>query len=246
MPDEADLSLTPLGAHRGRAPPTLSFADCWRRLPEELKLEILRNVLAFPRSLTLFDFKSGWVEEYLLPLLATPELRPIAEEAAYAYNTFRFDLRAARPLAYPNPSTTNFVRRIELVTGEREHGWKKAVSLLDGSLGFASLRNVLLDVCLHHPVDGTLANPVPVSDEISKWGIIRTAATDFTLRVHYHERPWQKRYWPDWLVNEIAEKLFFKIEFVDAAVQVKFKGETERKDDFTGRTRRIITAVYGK
>ncbi|KAH4194617.1 hypothetical protein HBI56_187490 [Parastagonospora nodorum] len=94
---------------------TTPFLAGWTKLPDELKLEVLRNAL--PRDM---EFNSIWTRpqalqdvcllEHCIPYLACPPLAALALEVIYSQNTLRLTIFRELNPALPPVHYRNFVR----------------------------------------------------------------------------------------------------------------------------------------
>jgi hypothetical protein len=141
------------------APLTKAFADGWTKLPDELKVQILSNLI--PSSNFLFRDPSYlkkrvcWKELQHYSQM-TPEIRCLATQIFYRSNMFRLTVldwltAGTTPvylLRYPKPVVNMHIQRLELDLGSLSPGsWQKLKNLSDGVYGFPALLNlrVLID-----------------------------------------------------------------------------------------------------
>jgi hypothetical protein len=139
-----------------------SFAANWRKLPDELKLKVLRHALPSNKTFSELAFKKrkrrstpeqGIIRRDVLPLLACPEIADLALEVFYVQNTFRIMFAADysalchAPLC-PPPSVRKHVRRVNVIIHACADAFEalRAALASGGGLGFPNLHYVELTI----------------------------------------------------------------------------------------------------
>jgi hypothetical protein len=140
------------------------FLDGWRKLPDELKLTILRHALPSREEFGSLSFNKAEVylecrllydcgEDYfsdaslprfqtnVMPLLVCPEIRHLASEAFYAQNTMRLG-----GVLYPRPSVWAFVRRVHLTLPNRSRDCAMLEILANATSRVENLHTIDLDI----------------------------------------------------------------------------------------------------
>lgn len=126
------------------------FAEGWKKLPDELKVRILRYNLTVDEPIHYCRTTGGWPwGQVLLPhyLLMPLEIAGIAHEVFYKTNTFFLKPgRSNASFRYPNLPNNQYVRRLVFqVKPERPH-WKYVPKLASGEYGFANLDYVQIQL----------------------------------------------------------------------------------------------------
>jgi hypothetical protein len=156
--------------------PTDAFVQGWRKLPDELKLEIIRHALPSGMPFNANFFKGelpqsikniieSRLQRYphdstvarivhldvfrrsLIPLLACPETASFVDEALYTQNSFNL---CVSPLL-PSPAILGFIRHVHMyATVPGEWGlsgwWDVLMKIADGSLGLSNLHVVEIEI----------------------------------------------------------------------------------------------------
>jgi hypothetical protein len=134
-----------------------NFTANWRKLPDELKLNVLRYALPINATFSASDFQKPrrkpnpdqpTFQYSVLPLLASPELAGLALEVFYTQNTFRITFDADYHALCPPRSVCEHVHRIHIVIQACAEAFEALCAGLagGGGLDFANLLHAELEI----------------------------------------------------------------------------------------------------
>jgi hypothetical protein len=141
---EVELKIMPAG------PLTSGFARGWRKLPNELKLDVLRHNLVFPTSIWPANINAVVKRELLPYLIMTPDIAEVAQAVFYRENQFIMQLSSSTSdsssssiLAIPPVPMRSFICRLTLLTRLTNLDWHIMRSIYGGPrAGFINLVHI--------------------------------------------------------------------------------------------------------
>jgi hypothetical protein len=179
---EVPLKIIPAG------PATAGFAKGWLKLPNELKLAILRYNILLPTSLWPANINTVIRRELLPYLRMTSDIAELAQAVFYQENRFILQFSSSRAHRHPYSSSTlarppviirPLLRRVTFLTRLTNMDWRILRWIGDFRAGFANVvhlevRCLLWEVAVH--LRGVLWS------EVEKKSVFERKDSEFRLR----------------------------------------------------------------
>jgi hypothetical protein len=180
-----------------------AFVKGWRRLPAELKLQILAylvptvskyRAITFSKVINpkLFLKAHGRDHDFdncIFPLLACSEIVTLVKQMFYGQNLMLIRNYPVGPyLRYPPKTINGFVKNLEVILNFKTTDLNFLRKLSDGDLGFPTLRDVSVRFNTQNQCDAE--DPATVAEAVVKLPHIIIRAESLTVRLLYdYTRP---------------------------------------------------------
>jgi hypothetical protein len=133
------------------------FSSGWYKLPDELKLHVLRYALPvdqhytyqdFNRSLRYAGMQHDHFETAVFPFLACPRLSSLASEYLYSHNTIQLWPTFPKPTFLPYVAMRHCIRNLYVHVKRDINDFEFLAKLADGSTAFQRLRDLEINIGL--------------------------------------------------------------------------------------------------